>query len=465
MITLDDKQKARAIRELENYLSGAPNPQTGKTPVAECLELDENRKEIIAALLLPVLEKFLDGSMPLASFKTEIDRTNKRNIFWGFKGIKGQMFFNLLYNTCVDEAELTAELKSALPVPTDETVAKSRIRNFASYVRRIGDDFVTNGGSKHGRPKVSSIPFFLSYFWQILAPDRWPIYYTNSVQVLSDLNLYRPSDDLGDAYVDYVELHVEFRDLFQLQTGTPFTFYDVEHVWWYAKKPGDTPATTIATGDGIEQKHSATPVVEDDRTLSLQLPDSYVPPIISIIPRLALNDPLLERAAADSGTSIARALEKSVHAAFTVLGYDTQLLGQGQGRIQDGLAVSADHSYAILWDAKARQNGYTMGTDDRSIREYITTQSRQLKRHRHLRNLYYVLISSFFQDDFDDLIRGLKMETDISEVRLVNAEAIVAMIDAKLRDPNQLSLGPDGMQRLFCKSGILTADDVREELQ
>ena len=66
--------------------------------------------------------------------------------------------------------------------------------------------------------------------------------------------------------------------------------------------------------------------------------------------------------------------------------------------------------------------------------------------------------------EFDDLIRGLKMETDISEVVLVEAEALVVMVDAKLRDPNQLTLGPDGLQRLFCKSGILTAQDVREEL-
>jgi hypothetical protein len=37
------------------------------------------------------------------------------------------------------------------------------------------------------------------------------------------------------------------------------------------------------------------------------------------------------------------------------------------------------------------------------------------------------------------------------------------MVDAKLRDPNQLSLGPDGLQRLFCKSGILSANTVRED--
>ena len=101
-----------------------------------------------------------------------------------------------------------------------------------------------------------------------------------------------------------------------------------------------------------------------------------------------------------------------------------------------------------------------MGTDDRAIREYVMTQSRELKRRRALRNIYYVIISSAFKDDYDDLIRSIKMDTDTNEVCLVEAAALVAMVDAKLRNPLQVSLGPDGLQRLFSNSGILTVDDV-----
>ena len=80
-----------------------------------------------------------------------------------------------------------------------------------------------------------------------------------------------------------------------------------------------------------------------------------------------------------------------------MLGFDTKLLGQGQGRVPDGLALSLDDSYAILWDAKVRSEGYSMGTDDRAIKEYITTQSRELKRRRGLRNIYYFVISATFR--------------------------------------------------------------------
>ena len=87
-----------------------------------------------------------------------------------------------------------------------------------------------------------------------------------------------------------------------------------------------------------------------------------------------------------------------------------------------------------------------------------------MKHRRSLRNIYYMIISSEFSDDFDDAIRAIKMETDVNEVCLLEAEALVAMVDAKLRSPLQISLGSDGFQQLFANSGILTAEYVKEFL-
>jgi len=205
-------------------------------------------------------------------------------------------------------------------------------------------------------------------------------------------------------------------------------------------------------------------VVEPERDAN-RLPDSYVPPIVAVLPRMARNDPALVEDARASGTTLDRAFERGINAAFTVLGYETRLLGQGQGRVPDGLAVEMDNSYAIIWDAKMRADVYRIGTDDRAIREYVATQSRELKRRKMLRNIYYAIISNGFRDDHDDSIRMLKMETDVSEVCLLEAETLVAMVDLKLRDPLQITLGPDGLQRLFSTSGLLTGDDVRAMLE
>jgi hypothetical protein len=185
------------------------------------------------------------------------------------------------------------------------------------------------------------------------------------------------------------------------------------------------------------------------------------PKVVAILPRLARNESALQEAAKRSGTSIDRAFEKSIDAAFKVLGYETRLLGQGQGRVPDGLAISADDYYAILWDAKSRAQGYSMGTDDRAIRDYIARQSRELKRRGSIRNIYYGIVSSGFAGDFDDAIRSMKMDTDIKEVCLIESEALVEMVDAKMHDPRQVTLGPDGLQRLFSDGGVLTGEMVR----
>ena len=75
-----------------------------------------------------------------------------------------------------------------------------------------------------------------------------------------------------------------------------------------------------------------------------------------------------------------------------------------------------------------------------------------------------MIVSSYFADDFDDAIASIKMETDISEVVLLEAEALVAIVEAKLRAPRQLTLASDGIQRLFTQSRRLSADAVREFL-
>jgi hypothetical protein len=64
-------------------------------------------------------------------------------------------------------------------------------------------------------------------------------------------------------------------------------------------------------------------------------------------------------------------------------------------------------------------DGYTMGTDDRAIRQYIETQSRILKRGRGVRKIYYLIISSSFSDEFDDLIGALKMESSYGPLIII----------------------------------------------
>ena len=142
-----------------------------------------------------------------------------------------------------------------------------------------------------------------------------------------DLNLWQPADDLADDYVTYKHLHEELAELFTRESGMPFDLYKVEHVFWFkGGNPygGSKSAKSNGQANGTD---SGTVIVDTDKPLT-RLPESYVPPIVAILPRMALNESGLEDAAKASGTSLVRAFEKSIHAAFTILGFDTKLLGQ-----------------------------------------------------------------------------------------------------------------------------------------
>jgi len=459
-MALTEEQKQRAVDVMKEYL-GAPPAEDNSKSVGQNAALDEQRVGVIDGILKPLLTGYLAGDVALEEFKSKIDSTNKRHACWGFRGIKGQMFFNMVFNVADDKGELDQELKAALGLPANEQVASSRIKTFLSYVNRLREQWVESGHTGYGCPKVVSIPYFLSYFWQIQERNVWPIYYTNAVNTLSDLNIWKPSGDLAADYISFKQVHEELAALFSEAGGMAFSLYDVEHVFWFKGVHPYEPVTAVTETPGPGVSPEETPVL-----ISAEggLPESYVPPIIAVLPTLARNDETLAEAARRSGTTLENAFEKHVHAAFTMLGYDTRLLGQGMGRVPDGVAIAADDGYALLWDAKVRATGYSMGTDDRIIRDYINTQSRELRRRRSLRNIYYAIVSSSFADDFDDAISTLKMETEISEVCLVEADALAVMVEAKLRAPLEITLGSDGLQRILCFGGLITAETVREYL-
>lgn len=474
MKPLNDEQLAIARRLLGDYLA-APGPDD-RTLVQRHAERDEGRVKVIQEQLAPLLRDYLDDRVPLEQFKTQNDGINKREERWGFKGIKGQMFFNMLYNTAADKERLNRELRAVMTAPRDETAAADQLRRFAEYVTWLGKEWESAGQSKAGRPKVGSVPFFASYFWQVQNRATWPVYYTNSVRVMETFNLWQPSGEPGTDYVAYKRIHDQLAEAYTREAGRTFDLYGVEHVFWSkggnpfdgSKAPPGTPPMGAAAAP-LPAPTMSHPLIKVPApaaiATSARLPDSYVPPVVAALPEMSRGAEPIRRAADASGISLEKAFEKYINAAFTVMGYETVLLGQGRGRVPDGQAIDAQNSYALLWDAKVRGDGYRLGTDDRTIKEYVTNASRDLDRGRRLRNLYYLVVSSGFADDYDDSIRLLKMETDVSEVCLVEADALVEMVDARLRSPLEVTLGPDGLQRLFAVSGIITREQVRECLE
>jgi len=265
-----------------------------------------------------------------------------------------------------------------------------------------------------------------------------------------------PSGDVTEDYLAFYELNHEMLDILSKQVGRQLHLWDVEHAFWLHGQ-----LQTLTSQEIVVPKEPANTMVV--KTFEEDLPESYIPPIVAILPRLAANDEALAEVCKRSGRAIEKVFEERLAVIFRMLGFETQLLGQGHGRVPDGLAICQEYRYAIIYDAKVRQNAYTMGTDERAIREYIANQGERLRR-QGMRNLYFMVISSAFTGNHDDAIRSLKIETNVNEVLLVEVKSLLALLEGILRNPD-VNLGPDGIQRLLASSGLLTESDVREFLE
>jgi len=435
---LNKAQKKKAIKVWENYL------QFGKNPDRK--QRDKEREKIIPTINA-CISKYLQHQIAIDAFKSEIDSFSKKYPFWGFRGMNGQMFFNMLFNSSSRHQkikEFENILHQVLPMPKNIKEAKSKIDLIANFSASFSN-LVSN---KRQAPRVKSCIPFVSYFWQIQDHTLWPVYYRSMIETLQDIDLWHPSGDFSKDYGDFFNLNVDLKKFYESHSNLTLNLWDVEHAFWdWAYKNEDSSEISLKKSEGE----------------ILKLPTSYIPPVVSIIPKLAKNDFEIVKLCKNSGISVEKAFEDKISIIFKMLGYKVESLGQGYGRVPDGIAICSEFYYAVIFDAKVRKDGYSLGTDDRAFREYIFSEIERLKR-QGMRNIYFIVISSFFTGNFDNAIRSIKIETDIQEVIFLEASGLITLLEEKLKN-NDLNLGPKGVQSILTQSGVITDSDIKKFLK
>lgn len=419
-----------------------PNPSGVEIPS----DLDARRSEHIPAVR-KLIEDYLGRRSQLAEMKSANDGLNKSKNYWGFRGMNGQMFFNMLYNSSEEQGGLGALdtlLAKALPAPKSPSDAKAKIEALVKFSTELGEKH----GDKRQAPRTGSCLFFLSFFWQIQSPDRWPIYYNSMVEVLVDESIWSPTGDYGADYLSFCQLNEEMQALIAQTAKKTVTLWDIEHaIWIWGKRE---PEAEVQPGGAVHPPQAS------------DLPTSFLPPVVAALSQLAKNDPSMQAACAKAGVSVEKTFEERIGHLFRMVGFDVTTLGQGKGREPDGIATSQEHRYAIVYDAKVRQGGYSVGTDDRAIKEYIGRHTERLRKSG-IKNVYFAVISSNFADDYDEVIRSLKVETDIREVLFIEADALLTFLEQRLRNPS-VDLGQSGLQGLLVNSGVISKTDMLAHL-
>lgn len=181
-------------------------------------EIEEHRAiwAIRRSEALEILQTFMSGGA-LEAFRTSIDIWNRQPGAEGFGGFAGQMFLNQLVN--MSEADdIVALLRTVMPDPSDGLEAAERLKALRAHVQAI---------KKGGHPAPGHVPFFASFFWSLQEPERWPVYWSSSVQILRGIGWFT---GVGDPAVDYAQ----FRELVLDLGQEPDVSYAL---FWWASHP------------------------------------------------------------------------------------------------------------------------------------------------------------------------------------------------------------------------------------
>lgn len=188
------------------------------------------------------------------------------------------------------------------------------------------------------------------------------------------------------------------------------------------------------------------------------LSESFIPPVIASLPRLASNDSAFIEACRERNRSLNSEFERRVRIAFVMLGFEVEELGQGRGAVADGIAKFPERQWAVIYDAKVRGSGYRLLTEDRrKFRDYVAVHEQDLTREG-IRRIYFAVVSSGFSARDLDRARAVRSGSDARSCVLVEASALTALVEKRIMKPRHSSL--DAMETLFEETRILAASDI-----
>jgi hypothetical protein len=428
-MTLSDSVKSIALRFLEQYKrAGLTVLNQGHTYPFR--EFDQKRVDAIPEIL-ELLRDFLSGTVELVGLKESHEVLCRRHDYWGFKGFSGQMVLNQLTNWSQASTDMTRLLRASLAVPTGRSEAAQKLDSLHGNIGQL-----IPGGKNLRR---ASLPYLVSYFWQMQAPETIPVQYGSIKRTLAVMGLLEPNDGPGRYYTQFWDIQDALADLYaeRLDITGANRYWFVEHVLWFSRH---------------EQHEGPTPVPEGEIVTPGPTPTymQYIPPVLQNVIQFSLGE----------GNSLA--FEHQVIQLFRMLGFRVEGLGQGKGREPDGIAYCREHNYAILFDEKSSKTGYGIGTDDRTIVEYIRRYERELRKEGYS-NIYYVIISSAFKGSSKASVDRVRADTPVKSLVHVTAEQALRLLASKIKDPAAFDF--EEFHTLLLDSGELAQESLEEFLE
>lgn len=446
-MTLNPREREIALNLLESYTkNGERCLEPSLDAQVPCKELDEKRLTAIGRIA-PVLRGFFDHDTPLGEFKQEIDSINKRNRLWGFKGMNGMMFFNMLYNSSQKVGLLQSlhqTLLDCLKAPKDLKEAKEKLAKFVLLVENINRRMISKDMPRRKAPKTKSSLFFLSYFWQIQDPEKFPIFY-NSLEIsFKNLGFLTEIEQLGSYYESFFELNNCLKDLYTQHLNRKTNLWDVEHIVWnYYNTEVRLKTEVVSQPQGIRGP--------------LVISDDFLPPVIADLPLIARNDETIQKRYL--GKELEDVFEDKVYHLFRLMKFEVEKLGKGK-RGPDGIAKDKENHYAIIYDCKCRMDKFSLhAVDDRTLIEYIDENKKKLKKEG-IEKIYFMIVSSDF-DVSEKQLRKISVSSGANSIILIRTEQLLSVLKRYFMDPD---ISKEDLEPLFAITGVIKEQNIEDIL-
>lgn len=440
------EDKVERIKEIwDNYASS--DQAILDTKGNELPNIDQKREDAII-YLEGFIKSLNSKEIDIYEFKTNVDSYNKRNNWWGFTATKGQMFFNQLVKSNEHNIEqLTSLIKSTIAEPKDINEALSKIEKLEQHCASI----FNKAKDKRKVPNPGSVGYFLSYFWQIHNPIKWPIMYTSLTTSFEEIGIWKVCASQKEAYEYFFQLNEEVKLILFDHTGKIKSNWDAEHAFWKFKGNPNKPTKPVKK----EKQEVAIEEVVEKTALSISasfnLADYLIPKAAKLI-ELGADT---EKSASAKGS----AYEKLVAEIFKLLDFEVEVLGQGSGRNPDAVLRLREENIAFIVDAKAYANGYSLGVDDRAIKEYINHYCPKLQKEGY-KKIGFIIVSNSFKSNFEGFINEITWNTEIRRFILLTSEALLYLLAYKTKDRLNLSTMIDS---LIDFSNPVVAKDIIEK--
>lgn len=417
-----NKEQTKQIQLIwDNYIKS--DKKVLDTKGNEISEIDKTRNEAIVQLK-EIINQFNVGESNIYEFKTNIDSFNKRNNLWGFTATKGQMFFNQLVKYSETKIDALSDLlKDVISQPKDLNDALIKIEKLDKYCLVI----FNKAKDKRKAPNPGSVGYYLSYFWQIHDCTKWPILYTSQINSYKELGLWEEKPSQKETYSFFYNLNEDIKQVLESHSKKSISNWDAEHAFWNFK---GNPNKEI-----VKKKTEKKEVIEAQDTSivinsSFELSDYLIPKVAKLVD--------LGNETEKSSSSKGSDYEKLVAEIFKQLDFEVEVLGQGTGRNPDAILRLREENTAFLVDAKAYSNGYSLGVDDRAIKEYINHYCPKLQKEGY-KKIGFIIVSNSFKTNFDSFINDITWNTDIKRFILLSSEALLYLLAYKTKDRLSLS--------------------------